>query len=82
MQDFLFAALPFFIIGISLALISANYKKKDREKEKNCLVEGMCVGMCLGVALSTALHGNIGLGISLGMLVGETIGIFIKKEKE
>lgn len=80
MKDFIVAALPFFIIGICLAIICANFRRKRNDEEQNCLVEGMCIGMCLGVAVSTALKANIGLGISIGMLVGETIGLFVRKE--
>lgn len=80
MGEFVMAALPFVIIGICLAIIFVNYKKKDRENENNYVMEGMCMGMCLGVAIATSLHIHLGLGISLGMLIGEAIGISIKKE--
>lgn len=75
MKDFIFAALPFVIIGICLAIICANYKQ---EKKTYCS-EGMAIGMCLGVAIATSLKINLGLGISIGMLIGEAIGI--SKEK-
>lgn len=76
MKDFIFAALPFIIIGICLAFICANGKKY---KETYCS-EGMAIGMCLGVAIASALHINLSLGISIGMLIGEAIGI--NKEKK
>ena len=76
MKDFIFAALPFIIIGICLAIICANFKK---EKKTYCS-EGMAIGMCFGVAIASALHINLGLGISIGMLIGEAIGI--SKEKK
>lgn len=76
MKDFIFAALPFIIIGISLAVICANFKN---EKKTYCS-EGMAVGMCFGVAIASALKVNMGLGISIGMLVGEAIGITIEKK--
>lgn len=81
MKDFIFAAMPFVIVGICIAIICANAKKEDLKDTKNCLTEGMCIGMCLGVALSTSLQINLGLGVSLGMLIGETIGMFIKKKE-
>lgn len=81
MFDFIKSALPFVIIGICLAIVFANYRKKDNgDDTKNYLTEGMCLGMCLGVAFSTSIHINMGLGISVGMLIGEIIGILIKKE--
>ena len=76
MKDFIFAALPFVIIGICLAIICANFKN---EKKTYCS-EGMAIGMCFGVAIASALHINLGLGISIGMLIGEAIGI--SKEKK
>lgn len=81
MKDFIFAAMPFVITGVCVAVLCANGKKEDLGDTKNFLTEGMCIGMCLGVALATSLQMNLGLGISLGMLVGETIGMFIKKKE-
>lgn len=76
MKDFLFAALPFIIIGISLAIICANGKNN----EKTYLSEGIAIGICLGVAIASSLHISLGLGISIGMLIGESLGISIKKK--
>ena len=76
MKDFIFAALPFIIIGLCLAVIYANGEKY---KQTYCS-EGMAIGMCLGVAIVSALHINLSLGISIGMLIGEAIGI--NKEKK
>lgn len=68
------------IIAICIVIIFAHYRKRDgKEKEKNYLVEGMCLGMCIGLAVSSAMPINMGIGISLGMLAGETIGILVKK---
>lgn len=76
MKDFAFAALPFIIIGICLAIIFAN----GQNNEKTHLSEGLAIGMCFGVAVASTLHINLGLGISIGMLIGEAIGISIKKK--
>lgn len=76
MKDFIFAALPFIIIGICLAIIFANCNNK----EKVYLSEGLAIGMCFGVAVASALHINLGLGISIGMLIGEAIGISVEKK--
>lgn len=76
MKDFIFAALPFIVVGICLAIICANFKK---EKKTYC-TEGLVIGMCFGSAIATALHVNLGLGVSIGMLIGEAIGI--SKEKK
>ena len=76
MKDFVFAALPFIIIGICIAIICANFK----DEKKTYCSEGMAIGMCFGVAATSVLHINMGLGISIGMLIGEAIGI--SKEKK
>ena len=78
MKDILIIALPFIIIILSIAIISANYKK---EKETYCS-DGMSIGMCLGLVISMVLKMNTGICLSVGMLVGETIGTFIEKKKE
>ena len=81
MGDFIKGAFPFVIIAICIAIICVYYHKKDgKEKDKNFLVEGMCLGMCIGVSVSTSMHIDMGIGISLGILVGETIGILMKKD--
>ena len=79
--DFMNAAFPFVVIGICLAIISANHHKQEgKEDAKNYMVEGMCLGMCLGVVFSDSLGIGLGLGASLGMLIGETAGMFFKKK--
>ena len=78
MKDILISALPFLIIGLSIAIICANYKK---EKETYCS-DGMSIGMCLGLVISMALKINMGLGLSIGMLVGEAVGTLIEKKKD
>ncbi|HIR14894.1 MAG TPA: hypothetical protein IAB31_13345 [Candidatus Choladousia intestinavium] len=80
MKDFILAALPYILIGLSLAVLFANYRKGSERSEKNYLTEGMCIGICLGVALSTSLNLNLGFSISFGMLAGETAGMLLKKK--
>lgn len=77
MKDFIWAALPFIIVGLCLAVIFTN----GDHKQNNYLTEGMCIGMCLGLSLSCALSLNMGLSLSLGMLIGETVGLLIQKEE-
>lgn len=79
MKDFIFAALPFVIVGICMAVIFVNNHAED-DGMKSYLTEGMCMGMCLGVAFSGVLHISMGLSASIGMLIGETIGMMIKKK--
>lgn len=82
MGDFIKGAFPFVIIAICIAIIFVHYRKRGgKAKDKNYLVEGMCLGMCIGIAVSTSMHSNMGIGISLGLLAGETIGILVKKDE-
>ena len=84
MLDFMRAATPWVLIGLSLALFfagSAN-RKPDEKPRGNFGSVGMCIGMCIGTALGSALWNNTGLGISMGMLVGLAIGSCIKKETD
>lgn len=84
MLDFIRAATPWVLIGLSLALFfagSAN-RKPDEKPRGNFGSVGMCIGMCIGTALGSALWNNTGLGISMGMLVGLAIGSCIKKETD
>lgn len=84
MLDFIRAATPWVLIGLSLALFfagSAN-RKPDEKPRGNFGSVGMCIGMCIGTALGSALWNNTGLGISMGMLVGLAIGSCIQKETD
>lgn len=60
MKGFLLAALPWIVIGISLALVFENYSKNRKNKTShadedqkqpagNYMTEGVCFGMCTGV---------------------------------
>lgn len=82
--DFLRAALPWIVVGLTLAALCAKGagKKKKEGQAGDYSTEGMCLGMCLGTAIGTAFGNNTGLGISLGMLIGLTVGSCIKKEKD
>ena len=84
MLDFIRAATPRVLIGLSLAVFFAgNANRKPDEKPRgNFGSVGMCIGMCIGTALGSALWNNTGLGISMGMLVGLVIGSCIKKETD
>lgn len=84
MLDFIRAATPWVLIGLSLAVFFAGNanRKPDKKPRGNFGSVGMCIGMCIGTALGSALWNNTGLGISMGMLVGLVIGSCIKKETD
>ncbi len=50
MKNFIFAVIPFVIIGIYIAIIAANSKKtkESRISEGMCLSIGMIVGEAIG----------------------------------
>lgn len=79
MKNFIIAALPWVVIGCSLALL---FTFRGRIKQQNYMTECMCIGMCIGVALGSTGLLNLGIGVSLGLLVGLIAGLFIKKEKD
>ena len=77
MKDFIQIALPFIIMGVSVAVVFINVKKN----KKNYLTEGMCLGMSFGLMFNNLLDGNqASLCLGLGMLVGEAIGSCIKRK--
>ena len=80
MKDFILAALPFVIMGISFAIIIVNNHKN--KNKGTYTIEGMCLGMSFGLLLGTLFSSEYnGLFLSLGILIGEAIGSFIKKGK-
>ena len=49
--DFTLAALPWLIVGVSLAILfakGASRKKKESKKTGDCGAEGMCLGDNMG----------------------------------
>ena len=81
MKDFIFAALPFIVVGICLALLAANHNRIKDSEEKNHMTEGMCIGMCFGLLLD-----NVGIfsgfGMCIGMALGLLIGTYIQKGED
>ena len=73
MKDFIFAALPWVLTGLTVALVIAFHDKR----EETCQMQGMLLGMAAGCLLSALGVMAAGLGISLGMLVGQGIGLLI-----
>ncbi|MBD3109908.1 DUF2700 domain-containing protein [Bacillus sp. AGMB 02131] len=84
MKDFILAALPWVVLGITVAIAMVNIKgdkarKEDREKIGNYMSVGMSIGMCFGIAIGLAFDEMLGrngltYGICFGMLGGMVIG--------
>lgn len=84
MKDFISAALPWVIMGLSVAVFAVylnngKRKKNHDEKSGDYLPVGMSMGMCIGVMLGSSDIIGLGLGISLGTFIGMLIGMCIKK---
>lgn len=79
MEEFFTAALPFIAIGVTIALVAANYQRG----RKNFITEGLCLGLALGAGLAGLLEMEPGLAMSLGMLLGGALGqVFPKKPEQ
>lgn len=83
MKDFILAALPFVITGISIAIIIVNCNKENKKlKEGTYISEGMCIGMSIGLLIGNLFDLEyLGMSLGLGMLIGEAIGSCIKKNQ-
>lgn len=83
MKDFITAALPWIICGISVAIICVRIGHGKKEKG---LEQRMAIGMALGLMASPVLNSfelwdNHGLGIALGPLWGMALALLTYKEK-
>lgn len=82
MKEFVVNALPFVVLGISLAIICINMHN-HKTKDNTYVIEGMGIGIAFGVCFSYLFPNFLDLVtlIPMGMLVGEACGICIKKNK-
>ncbi|MGN0981972.1 MAG: hypothetical protein ACI4O0_03675 [Candidatus Limivicinus sp.] len=74
MKDFIFAALPWVLCGLAVAILCARLGRQDGSKSKK-LDQTMATGAALGLLLGVTLNGcglweNHALGLSLGPLWG------------
>lgn len=84
MKDFIFAALPWVLMGLALAVFFANFahNKKEETGEKNNFTGlGIAIGTAVGIAVGTALD-NVGMGAGFGMLIGSCAEIVFGNAKK
>ena len=86
MAEFIKSALPFFLIGLSLAIFAASYYKKHRIKSEkddwDFSSMGTIFGVAIGIAIGTANESiGAGLGAGIGMFIG-TIIEFVSVNKQ
>lgn len=86
MNDFIMAAIPWILMGISIAgyAVYGAKKKKERENDtegiRECYIaEGLYLGMTLGLGIGY-LVGQIHWGIGIGMVIGVIIGFIVPKK--
>lgn len=72
MKEFIFAALPWVCLGLSLSLAALRFSLGKRDVQESYLLECQCLGVCLGV-----LWG--GSGMCYGMLLGAALGMLLPK---
>lgn len=82
MKDFITAALPWVICGISVAIICVRIGKGEKKKgSKNRIALGMALGLMASPVLNSfGLWENHGLGIALGPLWGMALSLLTYKE--
>jgi len=90
MKEFIFAALPWIIMGICISIVCGTFRDKSKEELENsdtCKPAhnngalGMVLGLPVGCILAILGIVNLATGISLGMLIGLAIGSSIKQKQ-
>ena len=83
MKDFITAALPWVICGISVAIICVRIGKGKKKKgSENRIALGMALGLMASPVLNSfGLWENHGLGIALGPLWGMALALLTYKEE-
>lgn len=79
-KDFLCAAFPWVVIGLSAALFAvyaAREKNAENKEDRNAkqMAIGICVGLLAGIGAGAVGIVSMALGVSMGMLLGLTAGL-------
>lgn len=79
-KDFISNALPWILMGLSLALVAAGQANDENpENRRRNLLCGAALGLVLGVALnSCGLFENHALGLSLCTILGLAAGTRVR----
>ena len=79
MKDFILAAAPWVLCGISIALLAAKGASKEKLSAGASVI--MLLGTALGAAFASLLGMSTGLGMGIGMLAGTVLGLLTQKSK-
>ena len=92
MMDFIIVALPWIVIGVTIAVITTFLTKskkrkdlvlieendQDNKEEDNYMSQGISYGMCFGVAIGSALTNLFGLqALTYGICFGMLVGLVV-----
>ena len=86
MSEFIKSALPFVLIGISIAIFAVDYhenhKDRDSGAETDFSAMGPLFGVAAGIAIGTTSESiGAGLGAGIGMFTGTIIEFLIHKSR-
>ncbi len=80
MKDFIFAAIPWVLMGLALCLFFANMAKRKKQEGKNDLYGvWIALGAAIGIAAGSALE-DVDLCCGIGMLIGSVIDVIGSKK--
>ena len=85
MKEFMFAALPWVLMGLALAVLAANHitKKQKHEKQGTYIALGAGLGLLLGAVLnSCGLWADQALGYAMGPLLGMAAASLIPEKDQ
>lgn len=90
MEEFIKSALPFVLIGLSIAIFFAGYykthgkeKKEGEEKKADLSAMGPLFGVAIGIAVGTVNDSiGSGLGAGIGMFIGSIIEYVIQTNRK
>ena len=85
MKEFVFAALPWVLMGLALAVLAASHitKKQKNEKRGTYIALGAGLGLLLGAVLnSCGLWADQALGYAMGPLLGMAAASLIPEKDQ
>lgn len=83
MKEFVFAALPWVLMGLALAVLAVNHITKKNEKRGTYIALGAGLSLLLGAVLnSCGLWADQALGYAMGPLLGMAAASLIPEKDQ